>query len=459
MIYYEKSSYIKVVGKLAKLSLLSGLAGCIRVTSSLILFLISGGMILPAQTVSVNNEGKRVVVFEDGSWRYFEAADSMLLKVGSEVPLEVIMEQPSDDEVTGELSIPIYNYQTYLDYLKAARSYEADLADKVDYAQDHVYQVEDAIQFAKAKNNRNLFEQKRSELKAAHEVLNESQKTLGNWRKQIGKIEKIGVKGNFQKLAEINLPPNYLGNDSELATAQQPALQETSEQTMRRVSNPISAKTEVRPDRETKKQTKSNRQVEESTSSAGPVTQMATNSVQFLMTSFSSGQSNDYNCQFAYEGLDEFTRQEKKELVEELLFTFTDDRLKPYFKEREHVTCHAYLTSLSGGFRYLNLVFRIASKTAQREYGLIAKNTLVNLKLMNGKTVSLYCQKGDIGNIDPSTGDTIYRATFQIDAQKERMILKSELDKIRVVWSTGYEDYDVHNVDLLMNQLGCLETK
>jgi hypothetical protein len=78
---------------------------------------------------------------------------------------------------------------------------------------------------------------------------------------------------------------------------------------------------------------------------------------------------------------------------------------------------------------------------------------------MNGKTVSLYCQKGDIGNIDPSTGDTIYRATFQIDAQKERMILKSELDKIRVVWSTGYEDYDVHNVDLLMNQLGCLETK
>ena len=34
--------------------------------------------------------------------------------------------------------------------------------------------------------------------------------------------------------------------------------------------------------------------------------------------------------------------------------------------------------------------------------------------------------------------------------------LKSELDKMRIVWSTGYEDYDIHEVDFFMDQIRCL---
>jgi hypothetical protein len=30
---------------------------------------------------------------------------------------------------------------------------------------------------------------------------------------------------------------------------------------------------------------------------------------------------------------------------------------------------------------------------------------------------------------------------------------------MRVLWSTGYEDYDIYNIEFLINQLNCLMAK
>lgn len=176
---------------------------------------------------------------------------------------------------------------------------------------------------------------------------------------------------------------------------------------------------------------------------------------------FSSSESKSpkYPCEFSFHGIDEFTKTQKKELKDELFFSYTDERLKPYLKDQDYMSCRGYLTSISGGFRYLTLVFSIASKNANREYGYIKNGSLLNLKLLDGETVSLFTQSENQGLLDPKSGNTIYKVRYQIDYQKEKLLLRSGIDKVRVVWSSGYEDYDVYNIDFFTNQLDCLNSK
>ncbi len=167
----------------------------------------------------------------------------------------------------------------------------------------------------------------------------------------------------------------------------------------------------------------------------------------------------EYKCEFTFHGIDEFTNTPKKELREELFFSFTDARLKPYLKDRDYISCKGYLSSIAGGFRYLTLIYTIASKNANREYGYIKNGSLLNLKLLDGATVSLFTQTENQGLLDPKTGDTVYKVRYPIDYQKEKILARSGIDKVRVVWSSGYEDYEVFNIDFFANQLKCLNSK
>ena len=163
-----------------------------------------------------------------------------------------------------------------------------------------------------------------------------------------------------------------------------------------------------------------------------------------------------YQCQFTHDGIDEFTQQLKREIAPEMFFYHTDTRLKSYLKDREYLTCQGHLTSISGGFRHLTLQITIASRNAIREYGYVKAGSLLSIRLLDGSTVSLFSQGDQMGNIDGKSGTTTYLIKYPIDYQKEKLLLKSEVDQVRIVWSTGYEDYEVYNVDFFLNQLSCL---
>ena len=107
----------------------------------------------------------------------------------------------------------------------------------------------------------------------------------------------------------------------------------------------------------------------------------------------------------------------------------------------------------------MTLAITIASRNARREYGYIKSGSLLNIKLLDGKTVSLFSQGDQLGAINSSTGSTTYTIKYPIDFQKEKLLAKGDVDRVRVVWSTGYEDYEVYNVDFFQNQLSCLNQK
>lgn len=161
-------------------------------------------------------------------------------------------------------------------------------------------------------------------------------------------------------------------------------------------------------------------------------------------------------CILAQNTRDEFSGETYRELKRGELFRFTNEYVKKIMPQGQpHVVCEAALAE-KGAAPSLWLTFTIHDPNARKTFGGLARNGIAVLKFMDGQTVTVYNLRPDEGVSDPAGQVFIFRAQYALDRGILRKIQSAELDKIRVAWSTGYEDYDVQNVNLLRRQAGCL---
>jgi hypothetical protein len=163
------------------------------------------------------------------------------------------------------------------------------------------------------------------------------------------------------------------------------------------------------------------------------------------------------SCRFAFEGVDEYTGQHRRDVQKELLFTHTDEKLRLYLKDKEYLRCEAFLSSIAGGYRFLSLQFTFAYPNAREAYGFIEAGSFLTIKLINGEYVNLRAGKMDRGHYDTETELLTYQVHYPIDANLLNILKKVEIDTVMVFWSSGYEEYPVFNVDFFIHQLLCLE--
>ena len=161
------------------------------------------------------------------------------------------------------------------------------------------------------------------------------------------------------------------------------------------------------------------------------------------------------NCNIRSTSVDEFSKKKMVVMEPAEFFTFTPEEIKSYLEDRDFISCNANL-STRPGLSFLTLKFTIASDNARKNFGVLEQGSLLRIMLLDGSTVNLYNGRFDAGKLDPYTGNTIYESNYIIDKEKEKLLSKKEIDKIRVVWSTGFEDYIIYNVDFFINQYDCL---
>ena len=162
-------------------------------------------------------------------------------------------------------------------------------------------------------------------------------------------------------------------------------------------------------------------------------------------------------CNIVYDGKDDRTGRSRRDVRQQLLFTYTDDRLRPYLKEKEYLRCEGYLSAIGGGFRYLTLVFTFAYPNAREAYGFIEKGSILTIKQLNGNYVNLFSGKMDRGAYNTKTETLTYRVHYPIDRGQLSLLKTGEVDAIRVFWSSGYEEYEVFQLDFFRTQMDCLE--
>jgi hypothetical protein len=163
-----------------------------------------------------------------------------------------------------------------------------------------------------------------------------------------------------------------------------------------------------------------------------------------------------YKCNIKIDEVDEFTGKRRRTTESEILFTYTRDEVKPYYKDKDHTVCNANVTSMSGGIYVFSLEIAIASRTAKQEYGGILSNATLMVVLLDGTTISMINSRTDRGQYDAVRDVHTFQGNYQIPPKQVKDLIEGEIDKIRVVWEKGYDTYEIYEMDFLRNHLQCL---
>lgn len=162
-------------------------------------------------------------------------------------------------------------------------------------------------------------------------------------------------------------------------------------------------------------------------------------------------------CAMALERKDEFSGAIYKETKKIELLRFTNSMMKKVLPEGQaHIICKAALAS-DGGNGKLLLDFEIKDQNARRSFGGLAPKSILGLRFMDGELMTLFNEGNQEALYDPETGITLFRGIYSIQSTVLKKMEKSDLDQIRVAWSTGYEDYGVHHVGLFQSLSTCIK--
>lgn len=161
-------------------------------------------------------------------------------------------------------------------------------------------------------------------------------------------------------------------------------------------------------------------------------------------------------CQIVHEGVDNKSGNFRKQLKKQFLFSHTDDRLRVYLKDKEYMRCEGYF-STDGGYSFLTLEFTFAYPNAHEAYGIIEEGSVLTIKMLNDDFVNLYSGEMVQGSYDTKKEILTYRVHYPISRSDINYLKDSEVDAIRVFWSSGFEEYEVYHLDFFANQLRCID--
>ncbi|MBK6363359.1 MAG: hypothetical protein IPF52_07585 [Saprospiraceae bacterium] len=138
-------------------------------------------------------------------------------------------------------------------------------------------------------------------------------------------------------------------------------------------------------------------------------------------------------------------------------FTYTPERLKSYLKNENLLKGKIRLRQINNQY-YLDLTLILNSKDAAKSYGNIPENNMFRIEFINGIRLNFKNLKNSGGSIEEYSGRVIYNLTFNVGKEMLNLIDKVPIDHVGLMWSTGFEKYNIYEIDVLMNQYKCIKS-
>lgn len=139
-----------------------------------------------------------------------------------------------------------------------------------------------------------------------------------------------------------------------------------------------------------------------------------------------------------------------------LLFTHTDENLRPFLDGKEYLRCMTWTSRDRRGDRFLHLRITFANPNVITAYGFLETNSSLSLHLLNGRHLSLQATRKAVGILDHRQREVNYNVTYALPRGAAQELSGQPLDYVRIFWSSGYEEYPVYQVDALRSVLECL---
>lgn len=368
-------------------------------------------IILFGQEIRQNEIGERIIVFPNGTWRYFHKRQLS----GDNYPVVNKEVTPLDNpiEITREEVYQLVNRRIqqakdamyYADIrAKAMAEQEKELQNKIADAQKNSLVPADELN--------KLFNQ----LTLTKQLASNSLGTIKEAQSDLLITQELKMKGDILRLFKPEVSPGKLELSTVFASEEMVNLDFFAN------DSPLAFYKQ----------------------------NIGTNLPDYLVSASSI-------CQYTYEGLDAKGLDWRRDGEKELLFTFTDERLKLFFPDKEYLRCEAFLSSVGKREKQLTIEFRFSYPNAREAYGVIEKNSLITLKLFDGQILELKAGELDLGKYETDKDILTYRMIYKIDNQQINLLRKQELEEIRMYWSAGFEVYPVYNIDFFSRQLKCLD--
>lgn len=162
------------------------------------------------------------------------------------------------------------------------------------------------------------------------------------------------------------------------------------------------------------------------------------------------------SCNIVFSGKDETTKKKRISLAPARMLTYTPEKMKNYYKLKNFMELYLAMEK-HGGKHYFSVEARFASKDVMRSYGVIHKTDFLRIQFIGGKKVFLKINEVQEPFIDKQTNETVYKVKCSLNSDADITLLSSHyLDSFGIMWSTGFEDYRVYDVDFIQRQLKCL---
>lgn len=442
-----------------------------------IVFFICSGSFLFGQTIEKNSTGNTIITYPDGSWRYFDEnriEDQQLMqaylnkidavdtpKTTEPTPLDV-----DEDSSSASTNISLNRL--------ISNALEKEQKALNDYYSAKELTLTVLSNYKKIRKNKNSSDAVINRAKLDYEITKgKEKKAKRDWElatKTSKDLEKIALmpvdqqSKALKKLGLDNTNPSYSANPStdDLALVE-PKIKAKNKKTkvkkqrkkkVKKSKNKV-AKVKKQKKQKVKKQKESIAQQKKKKANANFGKEV--NSYKQI-----SRQENVMlnpptpECIIAFEGVEEFSGKKRKDVAPSLFFTYTSEKLRPFFQEKDLIKCTGHVSSLSGGIKFLSIEITVADERAQTNYGSLEKNSLLSIKLIDGTTIQLINKKTNQGTLNRFEKNVVYTAQYILSSDQEKALKSTEIDRVRVVWSTGFEEYEVFETDFMMHQLECL---
>lgn len=396
-----------------------------------------------AQRIIVNSNGDRIVMYPDGSWRAVESGDSVLLRqnLQKSEALDYKKDGPytTENHLAGEHEEHVLKQWNELHFKIIAQ--EKKIQSEFRAATNAQFKARELLENAEA--NKSMIEPVR--LATLNDDYDDSVKNLRQAKLNLTAIRKLlerSKKLANQSPEKIDRGLNPLRSKFNLFVA----TYDPKSSVMIMDKNPVKTGktgTGVPSSKTTKSKASSTEKTKVSLVNIPPHDRPQ----EYV--------AEPFECRIISDTVDSATGRRRIELAPGLLFTHTDPDLRPYFKNKELITCYGQLSKIDA-YVYLTIDFQIASSHSQSNFGSLQNGSLLRLQMLNGEYVSLYSLKTDRGRIDPYSGHTIFTGQYALGKDEIKKLREEELDEIRILWSTGYEDYDVYKIDFFVDHLNCL---
>jgi hypothetical protein len=138
-------------------------------------------------------------------------------------------------------------------------------------------------------------------------------------------------------------------------------------------------------------------------------------------------------------------------------FEYTDPRLSTHFKERDFIECKARFIKTKKNY-FLELKYILHSPQASKVYGNIDGLSHCRMDFINGDFVYLETFATTDGVLD-SDLNTVYLVQYKLEKEEINKILKNQIDKLTVFWTSGVDEYQISRLNLLQNMFECIQKR